>query len=306
MKTIRVALVLDKSGSMLHLIHPVVSNYNEKVQQLQLNAKEGDNILVSLVTFNGNVYEHLWDVPADQLQLASIEGFDAGGGTNIYDALGHVVDRWDRETNTADPDNTYLVELLTDGEHGTSDSQCKWPSGILRSKLADLQNKRFTIAVMGQNRHYLQGFAATIGIPISNVSTWATGSAALAHETTKNGTEALGRYLGATRSGLAHTANFYNSVNEVADYAGQAGQREGMDPHTAQLAAWRGGVAPRSGMVTRGLSLTSVNVGAAPASFGGGQMTTNSSMNSTQTSCSVDPSNYTFGTTNVFGAYKKV
>ena len=52
-----VAIVLDKSGSMGDTKDATISGYNEHVQQLKKNAQDGQEILVSLVTFNGEVFE---------------------------------------------------------------------------------------------------------------------------------------------------------------------------------------------------------------------------------------------------------
>ena len=66
-----VAIILDRSGSMSGTRMPTVTGYNEQIEQVQNDSKDQD-ILVSLVTFNGHVYEHFWNESADKLTKASV------------------------------------------------------------------------------------------------------------------------------------------------------------------------------------------------------------------------------------------
>jgi hypothetical protein len=286
-KTQRVALILDKSGSMACVVEPTVSTYNEQVQQLQINAREGQTILASLLTFNSNVYEHHWDVPAERLELASREGYVPEGGTNILDAIGHAVDRWTRESDPADPDNAYLLNVITDGAHNVNG---KWDARRLHGCLKELQDTgRWTVAFMGCDRHVLERLAGDLGVPQSNMAIWSNASAAVAQATATAGNiRAMDRYL--KRSGgpggqSCGAANFYNATGaSLVDY-------------TAAAAPWQHVNSRRRGTVLMGFSdeePTSGDVALAAAADPASVATT------------AEPPRYVFGVANVFGTCNKV
>src|ERR1019366_2335671 len=84
-----VAIVLDSSGSMADTKQQTVQGFNEQVQQAKMNAKNQKDVgeyKACIVTFNGEVFEHQWLVPVEELQEATNEDYQPGGSTAMRDA----------------------------------------------------------------------------------------------------------------------------------------------------------------------------------------------------------------------------
>lgn len=225
-----IALILDKSGSMSTCIEATVSNYNEQIEQIKLNKQDGQDITVSLVTFNANVYEHLFEEPVDRLELASTAGYQPEGSTNIWDAVGHIIDRWQKDTPVDDEDHSYLVILISDGGHNSNGT---WNIHRLREEIVRLQEtKRWTFTFLGHDPAYLQQVSAVTGIPLGNMGVWSNaGGNKSASQTGRMAIKGLvagagmGGYLQSRRvggaAGQAVSRGFYSGVEDrIADFSG--------------------------------------------------------------------------------------
>lgn len=163
-----VALVLDQSGSMSATKAQAVQGYNEQIQQMKLNSKDQD-IFCSLVTFNGDVFEHLWCEPAEKLTEASAEDYRCEGSTSMRDAVGYTIDKL-RKTTDDKEDVAYLVIIISDGDENTS----KHFSVEALKELKDSVERtgKWTFTYMGCDEKYLKKVAQEMNIPISNVAKW--------------------------------------------------------------------------------------------------------------------------------------
>jgi len=185
--TTHVAIVLDRSGSMGSIRKQALENYNEQIQQMKENAKDQD-IFCSLVTFNGEVYEHLWDKPAAELEEADENAYVPSGGTAMYDALGYTIKKL-KETTTDDGNTAYLIVVISDGAENASkyfgvpyslnEADLKLFSKTGRSDLKVLiedcqTTSKWTFSYMGCDESYLRQVAAQTGIPISNMAAFST------------------------------------------------------------------------------------------------------------------------------------
>jgi hypothetical protein len=90
----------------------VVIAYNELVQQFHEDAKN-QHLEVSLLTFNGNVYEHMWNEPAEKLEEATCESYVPSGATALRDAVGYAIEKHNAEY---DPEAAYLLVIISDGK----------------------------------------------------------------------------------------------------------------------------------------------------------------------------------------------
>ena len=177
-----VAIVLDKSGSMNRTKTAAITGYNEQIQQLKANAKDGQEILVSLVTFTGNVYEHLWEVPVDQLQEASAESYVPDGATAMRDAVGYTVQKLLDTTDSKKENTAYLVIVISDGETN-SDKFFKAKMINESGKMIEVnplkelvescqKTNKWTFTYMGCSEEYLKTIAEETAIPIANMAAW--------------------------------------------------------------------------------------------------------------------------------------
>jgi len=110
-------IILDRSGSMNSCKKSAVDCYNEHAQMfLQEGTNEDLETDVSLITFNNEVYEHLWCEPSDKIEMATVESYQPMGGTSVKDAIGYVIDKFQSMPDANDPNTAYLVIVVTDGE----------------------------------------------------------------------------------------------------------------------------------------------------------------------------------------------
>jgi hypothetical protein len=169
-----VAIVLDRSSSMFDQRKAAVEGYNEHIQQLKIDSKDQD-ITCSLVTFNGNVIEHLWKVPAAELEEATVESYAPNGSTAFFDAIGYTIDKFMAEDD-GDEDTAYLMIAISDGEENAS-SHYKSPypddRKIIREIFEGAQStKRWTFNFLLCSEDDVRRVSAATGVDASNMAIW--------------------------------------------------------------------------------------------------------------------------------------
>jgi uncharacterized protein YegL len=164
-----VAIVLDSSGSMATTKLQTVQGFNEQVQQAKANAKDQD-IDVCLVTFNGEVFEHQWLVPVEELQEACLDDYQPMGSTAMRDAIGYTISKLLETTDINDTNAAYLIYVVSDGQENVSKH---YSTSALRELVESVEKRpNWNIVYMGCDKKYLEEVAAQTGIPISNMAAW--------------------------------------------------------------------------------------------------------------------------------------
>ena len=170
----RMAVILDKSGSMATTKSQAVEGLNEQIQQAREHAKEHD-LRCSLVTFNGEVFEHLWDVPAEKLIEAKPEDYNPNGSTAWLDAVGYTIQKLLSTEGPEDAETAYLVYVISDGQ---TNADMHYNGEALKELIEGcMATKRWTITYMGHNARYLQEVARQTGVPLTNCAAWSNKSA---------------------------------------------------------------------------------------------------------------------------------
>jgi len=192
------AIILDKSGSMSGTRAQTVEGFNEHVQQFKEDAKDQD-IFVSLVTFNGEVYEHLWNEPVDSIAEAAVEDYHTGGSTALRDAVGYTIDKLS-ETVQMDKDTSFLVIIISDGCENSS----KHVSAEALKEKIDARQKTgdWTFSYMGCSERYLQQLSEQTAIPISNMAAWSNQDAVRTRGGMKESAKKMRRYMAARATGV--------------------------------------------------------------------------------------------------------
>lgn len=213
-----IAIILDKSGSMESIRESTIKGYNEQVQQIKMNSKDLETY-VSLITFNGNVYEHLWNKPADELTLTDDSGYVTIGSTAMLDAVGYTINKLCETTDVADKFNAYLIIVISDGEENAS---AHYNVDNLRELIQSRQDaKNWTFTYIGCDKSYLNKLATHMNIGVGNVAIAdLVSNAGAAYSNAAIGTA---QYMCA-RS-VSSTANFcrdnlYSSSGDMADWSG--------------------------------------------------------------------------------------
>jgi uncharacterized protein YegL len=208
-------IILDRSGSMLSTRMQAVQSYNEQVQQMKQNAKDQD-IYCSLITFNGEVFEHLWCEPADKLQESSAENYLPDGATAMRDAIGYAIDKL-QATTTADENTAYNVMIISDGEENSSK---KYSIAALNETIKALQaTGRWTFSYMGCSESYLEEISKQTSVPISNMAVWGNSTIAKARHCLRASNFKMGNYYAERSKGIVQTCGLYsNDVEKCADF----------------------------------------------------------------------------------------
>lgn len=215
-----VVLVLDKSGSMKRTADQTIAGLNEKIQQFKQDAKT-QKIFVSLVSFDGDVYEHFWNIPAKDLQEATVEDIDFNGSTAMRDAIGYSVSKLIKTTDSDDENVSYLVEIISDGD--TNADKHYNESSLLEIIQGTQSTKKWTYSYMGCTEECLRKVARETSIPLSNMANW---SNLTAENTSLGFSKSSGRtaqYFRARASGQSAVVNYMSDcIGSSADFTKEA------------------------------------------------------------------------------------
>lgn len=211
-----VAIVLDKSGSMAGTKKETISGFNEQIQQMKENAKDQE-IFCSLVTFNGEVYEHLWNVNAGDLSEASESDYIPNGGTAMRDAMGYTIQKLLDTTDHANEDNAYLVVVISDGQ--TNTDQHYSSAGLKEMIEACRGTGRWTFTYMGCSKEYVESIAREMAIPLSNVAAWDNSGFGYATAGMSNQVMRSKKYFDSRAKGQTAVCNYMSDeLGQVANF----------------------------------------------------------------------------------------
>lgn len=210
-----VAIVLDKSGSMAATKTSAISGFNEQVQQLKEDSKTQE-IYCSLVTFNGEVFEHLWNVPAEKLLEASVDEFQPNGSTAMLDAVGYTVQKLLNTTNHEDPNTAYLIVTISDGQTN-QDHHYNW-NALKELTQGCEATKKWTFTYMGCSKEYMEQLSSNIGTNVSNMASWSNQTAAAAGTGFKNMRSRQAKYFAERSMGQTAASNYASDNLGVADF----------------------------------------------------------------------------------------
>lgn len=205
----KTTIILDRSGSMHSIRQQAVTSYNEQVQQMKENSKDQD-IFCSLITFNGNVFEHHWEQRAEILEEADESSYVPNGGTAFYDAIGYAINKL-KETD--DEETAHLIIVISDGiDQG---SRIFSPNQVRELVEAQQKTNRWTFSFLGCDATFLKQLAKETGIPLANMAVWSNAnekSAAFGFTEARNCNH---RYYESRTKGLLSTANLYSNDSAV-------------------------------------------------------------------------------------------
>jgi len=224
-----VAIVLDRSGSMWTSRDKTVEGYNEWVQQLKEDAEEQD-ITCSLVTFNGNVHEHLWKEDAKNLEESTVESYNPSGSTAFFDAVGYVIDKMTAEDD-GDENTAYLLKVISDGdENDSSHYKEKVITEIFEGARA---SKRWTFDFMGCSEKDLKKINKYTGVSLNSMAMWSQDSDEQTSQAFAANKHCTRQYFAARAAGSKSEEGFHASYCQgyaPADYTELADSYEASAP----------------------------------------------------------------------------
>ena len=198
-----VAILLDTSTSMDHLLRDVETVFNNQINYLRESSLRFDQeTRVSIYTFDNTVNCLISDV--DVARPMEIGRLRANGMTALLDSVGTSV-RDLKELPQRYGDHSFLIYLLTDGGENASR---QFDKSVFRS-LPD----NFTIAAFAPNTNCVRDLKF-LGIPEGNIDKW---------DTTQRGIEEVGRkfektmdnYYTSRSQGVRTFSTMFSDLNKV-------------------------------------------------------------------------------------------
>ena len=226
-----VAIILDRSGSMSGIRPQTIQNYNEQIQQMQENSKEQD-IFCSVISFNGSVFEHKWNVPVSELSEADMNDYVPRGSTNLFDAVGYTIDKL-KETVSVDGDTAFFIKIISDGENTDTG---KYSQEDVRLLIEETQaTKIWTYSFLGCSQAFLEKLSRETSIPLSNMAAWSSADAASASFGYTSSNSHDYSYMKSRTRGMTAMENLYSGdLAKCADFTLPTGGTAGVDPNSVQ------------------------------------------------------------------------
>lgn len=211
----KVRIILDRSGSMQSIADQAVKNFNEQIQQMKANS-DTQEIYCSLITFNGEVFEHLWDKPASELEEAEEGTYITTGSTALYDALGYSINKNKETTEDPDSDVVYLYYIISDGDENASK---KYNQNSIAKLIKQCNEEgNYTFTYMGCDRKYVEEVSRGLNIPISNCAVWSANNSHEADATLTAASMKYDNFYSGRTKGVRSVMNFHSDSSQVEDY----------------------------------------------------------------------------------------
>lgn len=210
-----IALVLDRSSSMMSIYDQTISGFNENLDAIKANADLAGETFVSLVTFGGGYSsENAIEVVYTNKRIAAVkpisrQTYKPNGGTPMLDGLGLAIELLEPFQNE-DEDIAFLVVTFSDGEENQSKI---WTGPKLANKIKALEETGiWTIPLANANVDLKQLGAMTGSSQVAGFNASRVGTQVMF----SNSAASVGSYMG-TR-GLGGTqSNFYAGNVNLSD-----------------------------------------------------------------------------------------
>jgi hypothetical protein len=208
-----VAIILDESGSMNSIREETIGAFNQQVETIKANAHDMETS-VSLVTFNTFVDKpKIWNQSEMSLKPITLKDYVPRGMTALYDAVGETIDKLNKVEDINEPDTSFLLVILSDGEENASKN---YNYKTIAEKISGVQNtKKWTITFIGANQD-MQQLSKQLHIPVGNVTAFAATSRGV-KDAGFTVTMGLNNYYKSRRDGETMMSSFYVDDSKKKD-----------------------------------------------------------------------------------------
>lgn len=213
-----VGISRDHSGSMSSLRNVAMIDYNDNVAAIQSASKQNDiDTIVSVVRcgIRGRVDREV--VNSNVTMLKPLTAYPVDGQTPLFDSVGELIDLLSNVPDAADPNVSFLVMAVTDGQENTSHI---WTGAKLSARIQELQGTdrwTFTFRVPRGYRMYLAG----MGIPTGNIQEWEQTERGM-QESSVLTAAAVGTYYVSRTLGVRSTDHFYANARSISSDTAKA------------------------------------------------------------------------------------
>jgi Mg-chelatase subunit ChlD len=211
-KTTRVALVVDRSGSMGNVRGEALNGLNEQLDVLARTATQGGETFVTYVLFNDLVQTVFKNRSALEIARITSADYVPGGLTAMYDGIGTAINELIAQTGD-DEDVAYLVVVISDGQNNVNN---EFNSDSIAKRVRELQGKgNWTFTMMLSNVDL--SVAKGLGLDAGSISAY-TSTTLGTQKAFSNIAASTDNYMQNTRGrGMLRSVAFYNNDQTVAN-----------------------------------------------------------------------------------------
>lgn len=207
----------DHSGSMRSLRNAALKDYNDTIQATK-GAASANNIdtIVSVVSQGISSSVRREVVNSNLSALVPLRYYEVDGGTPLFDSVGELIEIFKQAPDYNNPDVTFLVIAITDGEENRS-IHWKTRLGAEIKRLQATDRWTFVFRVP-------QGYAANLvhlGVPSGNIQEWETTERGLQDSSTQT-ISAISNYYSGVSRGITSSQCFYANMDKVGQNQVQA------------------------------------------------------------------------------------
>lgn len=204
----RIALVLDRSGSMMKIREAARDAFNEAIERVRSDAQAASQsdlkTTLSIVRFNQNVDDVLVNAPVEEVRWLRSDEYQPDGMTALLDAISHAIDGLERAGPMGERDAA-LVIVISDGLENSSRT-------VTRERLVERMQaleatEQWTFSFLMANVD-ITDLSVQLGTERSNYADWkptASGVADMGNMLSKG----MERYLRYRRSGGRSEKEFF-------------------------------------------------------------------------------------------------
>lgn len=158
--TTHIAIVLDKSGSMIIARDETVQAVNQQIESIKEHAK---GTRVSMILFNQETSKPLIGQPASKIKPIKLDDYKPQGMTALYDGVAEAI----YVLESCDPAEAYLVVIISDGKENASRYMAR---DELAEKIQALTDKgNWTFSYIGAVKD-LDKVSRELSIPVGNIA----------------------------------------------------------------------------------------------------------------------------------------
>lgn len=201
-----IAIVLDRSGSMSSIWNETMSGFNNQVRTIRDSAKDQD-VKVSLITFSDSTRFEFFNESVENLkELTSHSGIYPSGNTAMYDAVGETIERLNKLEDAGNPNQSFLVIVMSDGE----ENQSRIFNSRTLAPLIDAvtKTKRWTFTYMGANQD-LSKVSENLHIPYQNTMAFVASAQGVTRGYTQTNA-ATASYMTSRNMGMTQMDSFFS------------------------------------------------------------------------------------------------
>lgn len=213
-----VGLSRDHSYSMHSITKPAMNDYNQTVNGLRTSAlQEGIDIIMSVVKCGyGRIPSVQREVTNSSIvAVQPLTTYEAqASGTPLFDSIGELIEMFESTPDANDPNVSFLVMAITDGEENSSKY---WNKTKLIAKIKQLQATDRWSFIFRVPRGYKQTLVQ-FGIPEGNILEWDQTKRGVEQSTQATQTAFTEFYTG-LKAGKKATRSFYTTDLTEVDVA---------------------------------------------------------------------------------------